>query len=29
MIGIIPARDADFDPIRELVTRLNLGEDMR
>ena len=29
MIGIIPARDEDFDPIRELVSRLNLGEDMR
>ena len=29
MIDIIPARDEDFRPIRDLVTRLNLGEDVR
>lgn len=29
MIDIIPAKDEDYGSIRELVTRLNLGEDIR
>lgn len=29
MVGIIPARDADFDPVRKLVSTLNIGEDVR
>ena len=29
MVDIIPARDEDYGPIRELITLLNLGEDMR
>ena len=29
MVGIIPARDADFDPVRKLVSTLNIGEDIR
>ena len=29
MVGIIPARDEDFDPVRKLVSTLNIGEDVR
>jgi phosphonate transport system substrate-binding protein len=29
MVGIIPARDADFDAVRELISRLNVTGDVR
>jgi phosphonate transport system substrate-binding protein len=29
MVGIVPARDADFDPVRDLITRLNVSGDIR
>jgi phosphonate transport system substrate-binding protein len=29
MVGIVPARDADFDSVRDLITRLNVSGDIR